>query len=268
MKKENDMIKYQNCFVVFLDILGFQSKVMDSNNNAETFKVLIDSLNICGLFPSGGKKVSERQGNLRTIPVQSRFFSDTIVFFMKEDPNDISQLFFMIRYLQDRLWEKRICLRGAVTIGDMYWPTKKEVNVTIGPGLIDACKLESKVAIYPRILVSKQVYDYIATNNAFAYPFGGTGQLKDFIRQDNDGMFFLDLLNRQITRANDEKFMKRDGSFSIRWTSQSESNYKGILRNINTLIGENSDSINAKIRQKYQWLKNYKDMKEIIDYFL
>lgn len=258
MSEKNDMIKYKNCFVAFLDILGFQSKVMESQNSSDTLKILIDSLDICGMFPSGGKKVSEGQGNRRIISVESRFFSDTIVLFMKENSNDISQLFFMSRYLQDRLWEKKICLRGAVTLGKMYWPDERK-SITLGPTLIDAYKLESGVAIYPRILVSKQLYDYIATNNTLAYPFGRTGQLKDFIRKDNDGMYFLDLLNRQITRAKGEEFMKSNGTFSIKWAAY-ESNYKGILLNIDTLIGENSDSKNAKIRQKYQWLKNYKDL--------
>lgn len=259
MNTENDMIKYQNCFVAFLDILGFQLKVMDSQNSGDTLKTLIDSLNICGGFPSGGKKVSEGQGTQRTISVQSRFFSDTIVFFMKEDSKDISQLFFMIRYLQDRLWEKEICLRGAVTLGEMHWPDEGK-SITLGPALIAAYKLESEVAIYPRILVSKQLYNYIDTNTPSAEPFGKMVQLKGFIRQDNDGMYFLDLLNRQITRAKGEKLRKNNGTFSIQWTVDSENNYEGILSSIDALIRKNSNSKKDKIRQKYQWLKNYKDM--------
>ena len=261
-QKRSESFKYENCFVAFLDILGFKNKVLESQNSAETLKILIDSLNICGAFPSGGKKVSTASGTQRTISIQSRFFSDTIVFFLKEHKKDISHLFLIIRYLQDRLWEKGICLRGAVTKGEMYWPSTKykKGNIVVGPGLIDAYKLESKVAIYPRILVSKQLYSYIESNKPSAYPFGETGQLEDFIRQDNDGMYFLDLLNRQIIRATDEELMKREGAFSIQWTADSASNYNCILSRIGTLIEENSDSKNIKIRQKYQWLKTYKDI--------
>ena len=254
--------KYEDCFVAFLDILGFKNKVIDSQNSAETLKIMIDSLNICSAFPSGGKKVSTASGTKRTISIKSRFFSDTIVFFLKEHKENISHLFLIIRYLQDRLWEKGICLRGAVTKGEMYWPSKKykEGNIIVGPGLIDAYKLESEVAIYPRILVSKQLHKYIETNNVSASPFGEMGQLKHFICQDNDGMYFLDLLNRMIIRATDEALIKREGAFSIQWNGDSESNYKCILSSIDTLIGENSDSKNNKIRQKYQWLKTYKDI--------
>ena len=260
VNEEGNRIKYQKCFVAFLDILGFQSKVMDSQKSDHLLRSLIDSLKICSAFESRGKKVSDNQGDRRTISVQSSFFSDTVVFFLKANSNDISHLFFMIRYLQDRLWEKGICLRGAVTIGNMYWPTKNEGNVSFGPGLIDAYKLELEVAIYPRILVSKQLFDYIDTNAPSAFPFGEIGQLKNFIRHDNDGIYFLDLLNQQITRARNENLDKSKNSFSIQWDSESESNKGTILSCIDTLIGENSDSKNDKIRQKYQWLKNYKDL--------
>ena len=79
-EKVSESLKYEDCFVAFLDILGFRNKVIDSRNSGETLRILIDSLNIYGGFPSGGKKVSTASGTKRTISIQSRFFSDTIVF--------------------------------------------------------------------------------------------------------------------------------------------------------------------------------------------
>ncbi len=259
MEKETNMIKYQNSFIAFLDILGFKNRVIESQNSQETLKILIDSLNICGAFPSGGKKVSTASGIPRTISIQSRFFSDSIVFFMKEDSTDISQLFFIIRYLQDRLWENGICLRGAVTIGDMYWPAEEELNVTLGPGLIETYKLESEIAIYPRILVSEKLNKYIKTEIISANPFGSESQLKDLIRQDNDGMYFLDLLNTNITRAEDEILTKIDSMFSVIWSADPGSNSLKINTIVDQLVSDNIDSEDEKTRQKYQWLKNYKD---------
>ena len=52
-RKGSESFKYEDCFVSFLDILGFKNKVIDSQNSAETLKILIDSLNICSAFPSG-----------------------------------------------------------------------------------------------------------------------------------------------------------------------------------------------------------------------
>jgi len=222
-------------------------------------KLLVDSLKICGGFPTGGKKISGGFGAKRIISVQSRFFSDSIVIFMKENPGDLAQLFFMIRYLQDRLWEKGICLRGAVTLGEMYW-SEGEKDVTLGPALVEAYKIESESAIHPRILVSDQLYQYIDVNKPDAEPFGLYGPMEGLIRLDSDKRFFLDLLNEQITRARDEKLHTKKGVFSIQWTTTSGSYHDDILHHCEKIIADHIGSIDVKIKQKYEWLKNYKDM--------
>ena len=263
---ETNTIEYKDCFVAFLDILGFSEKVADSQNNQETLKILIDSLSICGAFPSGGKKKVDSQGQ-RTISVQSRFFSDAVVFFMQEKPKDIAQLFFMTRYLQDRLWGKGICLRGAITLGSMHWDDYADLNITIGPALIEAHKLESEIAIYPRIIVSEDLYSYINNKNIKADPFGGglnashdpDALLKDYIKRDADGVYFLDLLNSEILRTNDEVLESSgDDKFSITWNFLSGSNHDYMLTKVDEIINENiTSSKDEKIRQKYEWLKSY-----------
>lgn len=252
-------IKYVKCFVAFLDMLGFRSKVIESRDNAKTLEILLDSLKICGGFQNEGKKAINDSGEIRTISVQSRFFSDSIVFFLKENPKDLAQLFLIIRYLQDRLWEKGICLRGAITVGDMYWPVAnhKGVNITLGPAVIETHKLESQIAIYPRILVNKILQKYIAQNGIDAQPFAHSGQLSKYIKQDEDKEYFLDLLNCNVTRAVDEKLEKGDNTFSVVWTEYSGSKRDEILGKIDKIIKENISSEDEKIRQKYGWLKSY-----------
>lgn len=261
-----DTIGYKDCYVAFLDILGFSEKVADSQSNQETLKILIDSLSICGIFPSGGKKEVDSQGP-RTISVKSRFFSDSIVFIMQKKPEDVSQLFFMTRYLQDRLWEKSICLRGAITLGSMYWDDSDVSNITVGPALIEAHKLESEIAIYPRIIVSEELYAYIDSCNMRADPFGGglnsshnpQALLKDYIKRDADGVYFLDLLNSEILRTNDEKLELFKDKFSITWNILSESNHDHIITKIDGIIVQGLGSDDKKIKQKYEWMKNYRN---------
>lgn len=252
-------IKYVKCFVAFLDMLGFRSKVMESQHDSETLEILLDSLKICGGFQNEGKKATNNLGEIRTISIQSRFFSDSIVFFLKEKPEDIAQLFLIIRYLQDRLWEKDICLRGAITVGDMYWPdtVHNQKNVTLGPAILEAHKLESQIAIYPRILISRSLKEYIENKDVKAWPFGRTGQLSKYIKQDKDREYFLDMLNCNVTRAIDEKLEEDDNTFSVVWTESSGSKRDEILRKIDEIIKENISSEDEKIRQKYGWLKSY-----------
>lgn len=258
--------KYENCFVAFLDILGFKTKVLDSQNNEDTLENIIQSLKIVSSIPSGGKKASSGSGSTRTIQIRSRFFSDTLVFFIKEKKEDIAQLFFVIRYLQDQLWERGICLRGSIVLGKMYW-TKKDENVTVGPGIIDAHHQESTIAIYPRIVVSEKLYKYIEHESPEAFPFGNdengeATSLLEYIAQDADGIRFLDLLHPYLVRARDEKLERHgDDGFSIVWSGDLSSKHSQVLDFVDNIIEEYASAKDEKVIQKYAWLKTYRRKK-------
>ena len=253
MARTNINIKYQQSILAFLDILGFKDKVRNSVKCSETLRDLVDSLAICGKFSSGSKKSSTHG----LVPMQSRFFSDHVVFFTKKSESNLSQLFFLIRFLQDRLWEKGHCVRGAITMGKMYWPEREKL-ITLGPALIKAVDLEQKVAIYPRIVLAYELFDYVVDKQIDAYPFGQNGKLKNFIRRDIDGVYFLDLLNSRIIRFRNEHFNEyEDNVFSIIWDGNNQSKYAEIFQKVREIVDENIHSKKVKARQKYEWLKSY-----------
>jgi hypothetical protein len=254
------IIKYQKCFIAYLDILGFGERVKHSENNQEEIKLLLDSLKICNTFTRGNKKVTNNMGEARVVSIQSRFFSDSVVFFLKESPIDIGHLFLIIRYVQDKLWENELLIRGAIAYGDMYFPTEnKEENITLGPGIIKAHYLESEITVYPRILVSEELCDYIQRKDVQADPFAYDGKLIDYIRQDNDGVRFLDLLNKDVVRAEGEKLKKDRGMFSIVWKLSAGSRYDYIISCVEKCIENRINSDKEKIQQKGKWLKFYKE---------
>lgn len=251
--------KFENCFVAYVDLLGFKNKVLGNPRNQEALSVLKDSLKICASFPSGGKKASLGDGGYRKIDVQSRFFSDTVVLFMKESPDNLSHLLFMIRYLQDKLWEKELCMRGAITHGEMYWPKTKEKGITLGKALIEAHELESNVAIYPRIILSEGIYQYIIRNNIIAEPFAEYGNLHEYISTDEAGIHYLNLLHNEIKRRSGEEFVKYKNGFSINWNETESSNISNIIGLVEQTIDNNIESSDYKVKIKYQWLKKYLD---------
>lgn len=260
--ENQDTGKYEDCIVAYLDILGFTSKVLDSHNNLDTLANIIQSLKIVNAIPSGGKKISDHSGGKRTIQIRSRFFSDSLVFFLKEEPEDIAQLFFVIRYLQDQLWQKGICLRGSIVRGQMYW-TNQDDNVTVGQGLIDAHQLESKIAIYPRIVVSEALYEYIEQESIPPRPFGTaeSTHLANLIHRDSDGVRFLDLLHCGITRVEGERF---DGSlgrgrFTIWYNPNAPSRHSEVLGCVDRIIHDHEESGDEKTKQKYAWLRTYRN---------
>ena len=137
----------------------------------------------------------------------------------------------------------------------MYYPEDDE-NVSLGQGMIDAYKLESEIAIYPRIIVSNNLFNYIKQQKIEAYPFGTTNTLEELIKKDFDGVYFLDLLNKKILRKKDEKIYNQKNKFSIFLGNSDDSDYDNIIKKVRQIIMDNLTE-NIKIKQKYDWLKSY-----------
>src|SRR5438105_1445070 len=68
-------------------------------------------------------------------------------------------------------------VRGGVTIGKLY----HSGGVVFGEALVDAYRLESRVAIYPRIAVSSRIYSHLPN--------------RERIAQDTDGIWYLKYLS-------------------------------------------------------------------------
>ena len=290
--QHQDGIEYTECFIAYIDILGFKNIVRESLKNPQVLPVLTKALNAMAAVPSGTKESRHQDENGNWIErkwrVQTRAFSDTVVVFMPKETGSISQMLFMVRYLHDRMLELQLCMRGAVTIGGMYWndvwnatPPNDPANdndpvlyergrdqdqlVTLGPGLIEAYALESECAIYPRILVGRKLVDYLEQKHIRCIPLGPyqspDRSLMDFIRVDADGLHFLDLLHPDITRNDTERIVRTGGNgrpFTIQW-ERDGNNHRTVMRNVEALISSWMDRSDCsdKIRAKYEWLRTY-----------
>lgn len=118
---------YTECFAAFIDLLGFRSLVKASEQNAETVATLVAALNRIGLetpSPTHLKARHSANGEIAgydTWVVQVRPFSDCVCLFIPTEGGRLPWLLNSIRYIHDRMLELGGCIRGAVTIGGMYW---------------------------------------------------------------------------------------------------------------------------------------------------
>ncbi len=257
---------YKDCFLAYLDIIGFKNKIEKTKTKPEELRTLIEALKINTKFIHSERKKTTYSG---TLEIRSFFFSDSFLFMMKAEKENLPHLFLIVRYLQDRFWEYKLCLRGAMVKGKMYWPEMEE-NIILGPAMVTAYKLESEVAIYPRIVVSENLYNYIKNKQIPAFPVSEKGKLGEFIRKDKDGVYFYDILNPKILRKKGEKVImvkekaKRESNdkkvlncFSIKWNASDESNYKNIIETVEKIIEDGKKQRNPVLRQKYLWLSSY-----------
>lgn len=267
--------RYRECFVAFLDIIGFRQLVESAANDAGLLSRL-SGITALAATPKSGVK----QTSLGPCPMQVRAFSDSIVVFTptrhENDNacNPLAQLCFVVRHLHDQILRLQANIRGGITIGGMYWHpnwsdtasspkrgTRGALPITFGPGLNSAYDLESKYAVNPRVLVDESVQNAAAQDQPTGWPFANHGSaLRDFFRIDpTDGRLFLDLLNHRVVRHEVETMHTSAGGFTVTWASGEVDSHRPVVRRIQALaeagIAENAECEHR--RKKHEWLLAY-----------
>ena len=183
--------EYQTRYVSFIDILGFTDKIAKLEENHELFEQIININNIFGQMAQEAQQTGAQLQADAAAAVSWSAFSDTIVISVPETKSKLADLYTAVvgtLRLCQRLLEIGALTRGGLAKGKLY---HKE-GVLFGRGMIDAYCLEKDVSKVPRIVVNPDV----ATEwkETFGNPKGFVA-LKDMIRQDQDGVWFIDLFH-------------------------------------------------------------------------
>jgi hypothetical protein len=197
---------YEQRLIAFVDILGFSELVRTSAEDEQVFKHLVSVLETVAAaqplwddpeteakmwsFVEGGPlSFNEHRSMLKELAKkdQATVFSDSIVLSSTPDCDGAFAIFAPLCQLAQRLALSGVLVRGGVTIG----PLHHQGSVVFGPALVEAYHIESKVAVYPRILISdaalSAVEDTAGSNNILL-------TLRSLIRLDFDGLSCLDVL--------------------------------------------------------------------------
>jgi hypothetical protein len=144
-----------------------------------------------------------------------------------------------IFYLQRYLLKRGILTRGGVAVGSLL----HYQNVIFGPALVRAYRLESQLALFPRVIVDPPVLDQFAATLAASgreflmetFPY----RMDSITRRDADGLIFIDYLHVDAMAVE----------------SDIVSLFKDIRVQIDqALVSARSD---ARVSQKVAWLANY-----------
>jgi len=167
-EKTNDP-DYEQHAVAFLDILGFSALIAQIESDQSKYDQLIYALRKIRQYQDFAGSTSTSQSKLEV-----SVFSDSISISAKLE--DILSILWSCGYLFGDLLYHGVALRGGVAIGKLH----HEDGIIFGEGLVNAYKLESSAAIYPRIVFSKEA--------VAALPAGAA----KFIKEDFDGLSYLD----------------------------------------------------------------------------
>lgn len=226
---------YQDRIVAFLDVLGFREKLEEFEQDAQT------KMNEQGAEYLQSQKVNEFvNAFLDTIDTldgddfRSYLFSDNICIAVDyiSNPELMVSLLFAISELFYRLAQKGYFLRGAIAVGKFI----DERRIALGVPLTTAYLMESKDAVYPRILISDEYYQLLKENLSENKVRGYVGLDEKLLIKHSSEFHYLNVFYHVIRKEDKLKFF---------------TDLRGkILDNLD------KNKMKEKIYTKYLWLKD------------
>lgn len=166
--------EYKDHIVAFIDLLGFKEAIKSGKQN--------DILELLTKFAAQKKFTSaiHAYGELQTFDFDIHAFSDNIVISYPLNKSEDLQITLFaltnfISYLAAISLQKGFLIRGGLAIGHLYC----ESGVLFGDALIEAYKMESEIANYPRVIISDNISDDLLLSRKI----------------DKDGLRILDIYN-------------------------------------------------------------------------
>jgi CDGSH-type Zn-finger protein len=206
-------IELSQHYVAFLDVLGFSDMVAEDVRSN-------DQKNLSKLF-----KCHQAAGNIFSDDPNCSItqFSDSIVVAKPYDAKDFDWFVTRVASYQRLLLDEELLCRGGISVNKHF----SNGTFTFSAGLIAAYTIESSLARYPRVVVSKEVMDLIFPDSK--------GNPKNLVRED-DGLLFVDYIG--CTR---------------------QTRPKKLASVVQSVVTRLLASDVASIREKGLWLASYSD---------
>lgn len=246
------MDNFEEHIVVFIDFLGFKNFNKKSKNVRMEFISFLEQIKSL----DSDVTINEQKDKSKQFRVASSFYSDSLILAWPLNqeglPIDSSiitgPIIQRITHIVVRALYFGLLIRGAITVGEFYHKN----GIFLGRAFDEASYLESEIAIYPRIIISNDIFEKnLLTPQDLSIPTCRRYWLKDFDHIDYLNYFscipFRQAFWSCVPLPRNEKLLNEKVG---KWIDDC---LKIIEENINTF----ETSKNSKLLQKWQWFSDY-----------
>jgi len=225
---------YEDRIVCFLDILGFADHVratirQNGSEDEDSIKDIASAFEIIRYLLDIDKP-EERKGREVT-----QFSDSVVISFPINEESVVFYALLEILWVQLNLVLFGMLCRGAVSKGKLIHTEK----MLYGPALIDAYRLESKAALYPRVILDESIVEVgISAHAQHHLEEHERESIMGLLHRDSDGMYYIDYITRAQSELDDPEW-----------------DYPDYLRKLGTMISDGLRSHDPSIRIKYLWMK-------------
>jgi len=226
-------MSYDERVVFFLDILGFKNIIQstinsDGSDNSNNIK------NIHGMIDNFHYFIGVDRGQDSGDMMATQFSDSVVMSFPINKESGVYRSIHNILLLQITLvLFYGVLLRGGVSKGRLIHNDKE----LYGPALIDAYTLESKAALYPRVILDESIIDAgCSAHGTHHHSSHEREAILEIVSPDFDGMYFIDYIKNANSTSADVDLPK-------------------YLSRIRDIVAREISNPDLSIRIKFQWLK-------------
>ncbi len=165
---------YDVRLAAWVDILGMRKKMLEEKKAEEIFRCMEQLLT----YVKNACDDLVLQGKIRYLQISDGF----ILVADLDLVNTLCEILCRIQW--NVLVYTNMLVRGALTAGNVSMSD----DIIIGPGFIEAYKLESETAIFPRIIFANEIMEYIPKNKICF----------DYLKKDSDNFMYLDFVKFMV----------------------------------------------------------------------
>lgn len=146
--------QYEDRYVAFIDILGFKNLIERSDGVSPEVAIeeLVRALEVPHEVDLKGI-ILGRIGDISASRHSLTAFSDCVAVSTIATEQGLMNLLFHVRAILFRLLRLGFLARGGIALGSVYHQDGK----ILGPAMLEAYRLEHRVAIYPRVVLGSTV---------------------------------------------------------------------------------------------------------------
>jgi hypothetical protein len=196
--------EYTVALVTYCDILGFKNLVREKS--ALELRAILETLR-AETKPDEDIGKAQRLHFFNFSDLILRIFDALSEFNREIRPGILFYEVLDLVHAQARLIERDVLIRGALTIGEIA----TSEGMVFGPALVKAYEMEASSAIYPRIVIDPIVLQTFVETNALrkieATLEHDSKELLQLIRQDVDGLYFVDYLRAIRSEDTEERYL-------------------------------------------------------------
>jgi hypothetical protein len=230
-KKRNPILRASFC--LFLDALGFNNLIEEATKNGTADALLKEFFDVL--------KESSKHWSSMGATWEYKCFTDNVVFGCPIPNSQDSESEFGVIFTTAGFHQLEMALAGFFVRGGMsLGPLHMSPNIVFGQACLDAYKLESKKAVFPRTVLDQKVMAEVYKHLRF-YAHVKASPHDEGILIDEDSQFFLNYLDALI-----------DGS------SAEDISFDGFERHrdlVTIKLAEMKDD--AAVFPKYEWVARY-----------